>query len=272
MFAMLWETVNAIDIVRILLCVAILGYSCITDWKIRRASNNLWYLMGALGLILGLLEFALLSYDTSFLINWAIGFGFMFILMYGIYYMFQYIGMSGIGGADAKALIALALMFPYYPQVFVIPGHILPISDISHSFIFSFTIFGNALVLNFIVPVAILIMNLIRVPLGELLADPVASFTGYKMNVESLKNKHVRLMHNYSIENGQVVTKRIFGGGEVDDKTYKNLTKWKSEGKIPAKVWVTPKIPFLIPIMLGLIVAVVYGDILMQIISLFISH
>ena len=90
------------------------------------------------------------------------------------------------------------------------------------------------------------------------------------MKVDSLKNKHVRLMHSYNVEGGQVVSKRIFGGGEIDDKTYKNLMKWKSEGKIPEKVWVTPKIPFLIPITLGLIVAVVYGDILMQIISFFI--
>ncbi len=268
MFAMLWETVNAIDIVRILICIAILGYSCVTDWKIRRASNNLWYLMGALGLILGLIEFASLGYDTSFLVSWTIGFVFMFVLMYGLYYFFQWIGMAGIGGADAKALIALALMFPYYPQVYV-PGFVLPVSDISHSFIFSFSVFGNALVLNFIVPVVILIMNLLRVPFGELLADPLASFTGYKMKVDNLKNKHVRLMHSYKPEGNQVVSKRVFGGGEIDDKTYKNLMKWKSEGKIPEKVWITPKIPFLIPITLGLIVAVVYGDILMQIVGFF---
>ncbi len=272
MFAMLsWETANAIDMVRIFICIAILGYSCITDWKIRRASNNLWYLMGGLGLILGLLEFSLLDFDTSFLISWGIGFGFMFILMYGLYYFFQWIGMAGIGGADAKALIAIALMFPYYPQIYV-SDFILPISDISHSFSFSFAVFGNALVLNFIVPVAILIMNLIRVPFGELRSDPIAAFTGYKMKVESLKNKHVRLMHNYSFENGQIAKKRIFGGGEVEDKNYKSLMKWKSEGKIPEKVWVTPKIPFLIPITLGLLVAVVYGDILMQIVGFFILH
>jgi preflagellin peptidase FlaK len=115
-------------------------------------------------------------------------------------------------------------------------------------------------------------MNLIKVPLGELLTDPLASFTGYKMNVDNLKNKHIRLMHSYSVEGGQVKSKRVFGGGEIDDKTYKNLMKWKSEGKIPEKVWITPKIPFLIPITLGLVVAVVYGDILMQIVGFFLLH
>jgi archaeal preflagellin peptidase FlaK len=44
--------------------------------------------------------------------------------------------------------------------------------------------------------------------------------------------------------------------------------KWKAEGKVREKVWVTPKIPFLIPITLGFIVAVVWGDILTRIISL----
>lgn len=268
---MLWETVNAIDIARILICLAILGYSCVTDWKIRRASNKLWYLMGGLGLILGLYELMLFNFDTSFLMSWAIGFGFMFVLMYFLYYFFQRIGMAGIGGADAKSLIAIALMFPYYPQILVL-SHVLPISDVSHSFIFSFSVFGNALVLNFVVPVAILVMNLLSVPFKELKADPLASFTGYQMKAENLKNKHVRLMHDYQVEGDKIVSKRLFGGSDIDEKTYAELTKWKSEGKIPEKVWVTPKIPFLIPITLGLIAAIVYGDILMQIVGLVILH
>jgi preflagellin peptidase FlaK len=266
-----WEMDNWLNIARVAICLLILGYSCVTDWRVRRASNKLWYLMGGLGLVLGLYEFSLFSFDTSFLIYWAIGFAFIFVLMYFLYYFFQWIGMAGIGGADAKALMAIALIFPYYPQIFV-PGFILPLSDISHSFIFSFSVFGNALVLNFVVPVAILIMNLLSVPFGELRANPLSSFTGYKLNVESLRNKHVRLMHGYHVEGDKVVSKRSFGGGEIDEKTYKDLMKWKSEGKIPEKVWVTPKIPFLIPITLGLIAAIAYGDILMQIVSLVILH
>lgn len=266
---MLWETLNALNILRIILALAILGYSCVTDWRSRRASNKLWYLMGGLGLALGLYELFITQFDSSMIISWGFSFVFMFALMYFLYYFFQWIGMAGIGGADAKALIALALMFPYYPVVYL-AGMTLPISDTSHSFIFSFAVFGNALVLNFIVPVAILVMNLFSVPFRELMANPLGSFTGYKMRVENLKNKHVRLMHRYTEVNSNIITKRAFGGGDIDESTYNDLMKWKSEGKIPEKVWVTPKIPFLIPITLGLLAAVVYGDILMQIVGFFI--
>ncbi len=99
------------------------------------------------------------------------------------------------------------------------------------------------------------------------MASPLGAFTGYKADVEGLKGKHVRLMNRYSEEDGQLKKKRAFGGSEVDDATYQNLLRWKSEGKIGDKVWVTPKIPFLIPITLGFIVAIVYGDILTQVIS-----
>ena len=48
-----------------------------------------------------------------------------------------------------------------------------------------------------------------------------------------------------------------------------SLLKWKAEGKVGDKVWVTPKIPFLIPILLGFLVAIIYGDILTQVVSFF---
>jgi preflagellin peptidase FlaK len=88
-------------------------------------------------------------------------------------------------------------------------------------------------------------------------------------DVEGIKGKYVRLIHHYSEEDGQLKKKRAFGGTEVDDATYQNLLKWKSEGKVGDKVWVTPKIPFLIPITLGFIVAIIFADILTQVISFF---
>lgn len=259
-----WDWLN---ILRIVICIVILGYSCVTDWKVRRAPNKLWYIMGGIGLVLGVYELMITNDQLWFISHWALGFIFVFGLMYFIYYFFAYFGMTGIGGADAKALIAISLMFPYYPVFYNGFVQILPLMDVSRSVIFGFSVFGNALVLNMVVPIAIFINNLVNVPLAELKANPVGSFTGYRASIEGLKGKHVRLMSKYSEENGVVKDKRSLGGSEIDDDTYDKLLKWRSVGKLGDKVWVTPKIPFLIPITLGFIVAILYGDILTQAIS-----
>ncbi len=263
-----WDTENWLNILRVAICIIILGYSCVTDWKIRRAPNRLWYIMGSIGLVLGLYELYLSDFNSYLLFHWAFGIVFVFVIMYFLYYFFGYFGMTGIGGADAKALIAIAIMFTQYPQI-NIGGTWLPIMDVTRSFIFGFAVFGNALVLNLVVPIAIFIYNLFKVPLSELKANPLGSFTGYRSRVEGLKNKHVRLMQRYSEENGRLTVKRTFGGSELDDVTYDNLLKWQSEGKVGDRVWVTPKIPFLIPILLGFLVAIIYGDILTQLVSFF---
>lgn len=266
-----WDAMNWLNILRVAICMVILGYSCVTDWKTRRAPNRLWYVMGSIGLALGLFELYSLDFYSVFIFSWAFGFIFVFVLMYFLYYLFSYFGMVGLGGADAKALIAIAAMFPYYPTM-DLAGITLPVMDISRSVIFGFSVFGNALVLNLAVPVAIFVYNLLKVPAGELKSSPFRSFTGYKSTIEGLKGKHVRLMSRYSEEGGQVKAKRAFGGSELDDQTYDKLVKWKAQGKIGDMLWVTPKIPFLIPITLGFLFAVAGGDILTQAISFFMFH
>jgi preflagellin peptidase FlaK len=263
-----YDTTNLLNILRVAVCIIILGYSCVTDWKTRRAPNRLWYIMGAIGLVLGIYELYGSGFDRYLIYSWAFGVIFIFVIMYFLYYFFQYFGMTGLGGADAKALIAIAFLFPYYPHI-ELAGIYLPVSDVTRSIVFGFAVFGNALVLNLVVPVAVLVYNLVTVPFGELRANPIGSFTGYMAGIEGLKGKHVRLMHRYAEEEGRIIKKRNFGGSEVDGETYKNLLKWKTDGKIGDKAWVTPKIPFLIPITLGFLVAIVYGDILTQVISFF---
>jgi preflagellin peptidase FlaK len=259
-----WFTIN---VLRVAVCMLILGYSCVTDWKTRRAPNRLWYFMGAIGLILGGLELYYTGFNRYLVFSWALSITFIFAIMYFLYYFFQRFGMSGLGGADAKALIAIAILFPYYPEIYAL-NLSLPVTDISRSIIFGLAVFGNALALNLVLPVALLAYNLLNVPAGELMSGPLIAFTGYKSDVEGLKGKHVRLMHRYTEEGGRLEKSRSFGGSEVDDTTYQNLLRWKSEGRIGDKVWVTPKIPFLIPITMGFLTAIVYGDMLTQAIGL----
>jgi preflagellin peptidase FlaK len=52
------------------------------------------------------------------------------------------------------------------------------------------------------------------------------------------------------------------GGIEVDDNVLAGLNELETSGLIGNKVWVTPGLPFMIPITAGFYVAVVYGDLI----------
>jgi len=108
---------------------------------------------------------------------------------------------------------------------------LLPVSDISRSIIYGLAVFGNALALNLVVPIAILVYNVATVPFGELAASPMMALTGYKANIESLRGRHVRLMHKYEeTPEGKPEIKRTFSGSEINDETYERIMKWESEG------------------------------------------
>lgn len=252
----------SIDLLRVLVSTIILGYSCVTDWKARRAPNQLWYVMGGIGLVFAVYAFWKNGFDPGYLIWLALGVLFIYALVYMIF------RVGGFGGADAKALIAIAIMFPapMHPMLQAL-GYGFPIAGDVMSPVFALTVLGNAVVLNIVVPLGMFLYNLATTSPGELLSNPVGSFTGYKARISELKGKHLRLMHRYDETDGRVGKQWAFKGSEIDDDSIEALTKWRDAGKIGDKVWVTPKLPFLIPITLGFLAGVFYGDILMLVIS-----
>lgn len=255
-----WEILNSLNLARILICSAVLLYSCVTDWHTRRAPNMLWYVLGGAGLAMGLLELWLRDFDYFLIFYLMVGVIFIYTF---VYLLFR---MGAFGGADAKSLIAIAIMFPLYPELYISGVH-LPLFNNIHSPVFSLSVLGNAVVVTLVVPIKVFLRNLTTVPLRELASNPLGSFTGYKMKIEDIKGSHVRLMHRYEEVDGTVKRHMVFNGNEMDDKICEDLLRLKKEGKINDYVWVTPKLPFLIPITLGFLIAVFCGDILMQVIS-----
>lgn len=259
---------DAINWLRIAICLAIMGYSCITDWKSRRAPPILWEVMTAAGVILLLAEIFTSPYEARYnvLFFFALSFCIIYLLVNFIYYLFNNVLKGAFGGADANALLAMSVLFPYYPVMDVLNVS-LPLAKDPVTPIFTLAVFGNALILNIVLPLSIFVYNATRLPFGELRSNFITSFFGYKMSLKDIKKKHVRLMHTYEEEDGKVEKyMSMFRYPELDDELYAQLTKWRKEGKIEDKLWVTPKIPLLIPITLGVIVAIVYGDIMTQMI------
>lgn len=260
---------DLINWLRIAICLIIMGYSCFTDWKERRAPHELWEIMTGAGVVLLLVEIftapsAQARYDVLFF--FAISFCIIWLLVNFIYYLFNNVMRGAFGGADANALLALSVLFPYYP--FMNALHLqLPLVQYPITPIFTLSAFGNALILNIVLPLCIFAYNLATVPFSELKGSLGMAFFGYRMKLRDLKEKHVRLMHSFEEEDGEVVRHfRMFSYPELDDELYGRLETWRKEGKIPELLWVTPKIPLLIPITLGVIAALVYGDIMTQLI------
>jgi preflagellin peptidase FlaK len=167
----------------------------------------------------------------------------MFVLLI-LMYQFDVIK----GGADAKALIALALVFPSYPVFLQFPIIAIPDSLITIAFPFSLVILFNAALFSLIVPLGLMILNLGRRDLKL-----PAMFFGYKMAINDVKRKFVWPMQR--VEEG-VVRFRYFPKEDEDfDQVLEQLANAGEKS-----IWVTPKMPFLIFITASVILSAVVGN------------
>jgi preflagellin peptidase FlaK len=174
----------------------------------------------------------------------------MFLIFRGMYS----IGLLH-GGADAKAMLAIAILVPFYPKILNFPllgSPRLPTTELVLPY--SLVILFNSVILFIFAPIVFLIYNWAK---GDL-AFPQCVL-GYKMKIEDIPKRFVWLMER--IINGE---RKMFFFASKNYKLNDELTKLKN--KNITTVWVTPKIPFLIPIAVGFATAFILGNILLEII------
>jgi len=176
------------DLLR-LVVVLVFGWAALRDVRTRRLPNRIWPPLYALGFFLLAFEAAQhLPFATFegrlFLIQAAISLLFVAPLGYAFWYL------GAFGGADAKALIALAIVFPTFPT-YLLGTTVLPLvaTDLG---VFSLTILTNTVLFGLVYPVGLGAYNLAagRLRLAAFLARPVAT--------ESLPKRHGRLFENAS--------------------------------------------------------------------------
>ena len=155
------------------------------------------------------------------------------------------------GGADAKALMAIAILVPLEPSLIGFPinrGSFMP---------FSWTIFQNSLIIFLFIPVSLFIFNVfkrnIKMP---------HSFLGYKMNIDLARKRFVWPLEKI------IDGKRKFSYMPKEFNADQEYEKFEKQGI--TEIWVTPKVPFMIPLLIGFIIAFIFGDILFYIINSFI--
>jgi preflagellin peptidase FlaK len=171
----------------------------------------------------------------------------LLIVFFFILYQFDVIK----GGADAKALMALSLCFPIYPTLEGLPLLALNEPAMLEVLPFPILVLFNGAILTLIVPIGFIIMNLAR----RDLRFPLMLF-GVRMDVEEAKSKHVWPMEK--VVDGQIRT-ALFPRAD-DEGDWESLRAAGVE-----RPWVTPKVPFLIPMTLAIPFSLLAGNLLLYI-------
>ena len=240
----MFEDGTVLDAIRLLAGISILFFASYTDIKTRRASNMLWVIMGIIGAILLAVQYVTVGFENPYYL--------LFIpIMIGL--MFALFQLRLIfGGADAKALMALAILVPIKPEILQFPlfeGAVISMPG-------SWIIFSNSILLFLLIPVSLLIVNLLK----RNIEFPYCVL-GYKMSVE--KAKHTFVWPLEKIKDGE----RKFSYMPKEFDIEKELLAFEKHNI--TEIWVTPKVPFMIPLLAGFIATFVLGDILSHILQFF---
>lgn len=176
---------SAPDLLR-LIALPVFAWIAVLDIRTRRVSSDVWIPLALLGGVLlvwdGWLAWSAggTVWTHEFLLPAAISVGFVV----PIAYLFWWVG--GFGGADAKALMVLALLFPTIPQ-YAVGGWTLPLSAPPIG-AFSFTILTNAVLVGILIPVVLALRNALAGRVG------LVSFIGWPVSVDRIPTTHGRLL------------------------------------------------------------------------------
>lgn len=170
-----------------LIVVPVFCWAAVRDVRTRRLPNRIWPPLYAFGALLLLWDAALLwpfaGLDGRwFLVRVAVSLLFVAPLGYAFWYL------GAFGGADAKALIALAIVFPTFPS-YGIAGLSLPLVETVLG-VFSLTILTNTVLLGLAYPIGLAAVNLAT---GE---RSSTMFLARPVSTASLPERHGRLFED----------------------------------------------------------------------------
>ncbi len=296
------DSSETLSLVRLAPAVIVLAYASMLDWRTRRVPNVYWIALSLVGLALIPVQLLVDEIDLKYLlitvpilvilsdVYWSSEEGsplakYMPVAKYAVavvaivaltylwgtdeyfqhflavpimmlaivvMYMFDVIP----GGADAKALLSLSILFPFYPVLgsFPILESNAPSTEII--FPFSFVILGTAAALVVPILLGFLIKNLA----SKDLQFPLVFF-GYKKEEADIVKSHVWLMER--IQDGRHVSSTRTRRDEDLGKEVDALSKAGYR-----RIWVTPKIPFIVPITVSILLSTVIGNWLFYLLSM----
>ncbi len=296
------------DLVRLLLLPAF-AWAAGRDMRTRRVPNALWPPLAVIGAILLVVD-AVSVWTTGGILwrQFAIGAGMSLGVVIPLAYLFWLLG--GFGGADAKALMVLAVLFPVFPT-YQIGSLLLPAVETSIGSL-TLTILTNAVVVGLVYPLGLGVYNLLQGHISSVM------FVGRPRDWDAVETSHGQLLEtpegvtrrgldldalrmylrwrDTDLETLRAAPERmrdpdslpeqshaptdgaITDGGRTTDSwgaaKFLNEIEGNAYGTDPEtlrdgldvlvaqeRVWVSPGIPFLLPLFIGLVSALTYGDI-----------
>lgn len=249
---------RTLELFRVLVSLAFLLYASWSDLKSREVDDRVWLVFAPTALLLTLPQLLQPQSLLMFAISLSVTSALALLLFYA--------GM--FGGADAKALICLAIALPTPTQHLFHPVfHVV-------SPIYPLTIFCNAVLLAALAVPCMAVKNLawkrrVGGRLFEGLEDEplwrkiLTFMCGYKVKLDDLKRKgHLYPLESISINNAGGIRRRLVLtlGDEERDEVVGRLVHAFQEGRLSGEVWVTPGLPFLVFITMGLATALLIGD------------
>lgn len=229
---------------RIVTCACMLAIASILDIKNREIPDKVWLAFGGIGLGITLLALAdplgqlVIADKPGYLAHYAIGVGLVSAIGYAVY-------KAGLfGGADPKALVAIALTLPTFDPVYKL--HDFP----------ALTSLSNALVIS----LSGMLYNIARnsisaargIPIYEGMAENgmrkiLAFAVGFSSSNSS--GKYLFAMEARD-ETGQ--RKFVFNPAQYDEFA-------QNSGK---RMWMTQALPFIVYIAIGFATTLVVGDLM----------
>ena len=245
----------ALAIIRVSLTVAVFCYCAWRDYKTREVENKVWYFAMPLATSLTITE--LVFFSPSLLISYLLIVAFLSLLGIMLFYF------NGFGGADAKALIFLALSLPFYPTRVLSP----PFPSIVAQYCFPLAVFLNTLLIPAFIGVGFFTINLIDLyKSGNLFNDMeplpfhkrlLVLFSARRIALSDLKKKHFWFpLEKLEDDRSQTVLS-LLPEFEERDKVIMQLSRAFAETRL---TWATPGIPLLTYMLFGLIIALCLGD------------
>jgi archaeal preflagellin peptidase FlaK len=241
------------DTYRIAFALLILVYASFSDIRKRSVSNIVWLVMAGMGIVFAI--YGVVVQGMSFFLPLV----FSVVITSVVSYIFFRLGLYG--AADAKAFMCIALLFPMRPE-FLIFSYTFPLFGASLPVVFPFAliVLVNAAVLAFVVPIYLFFRNLHYLGMKELVENASMCFVANRVKIDELCDiKFARLTHKYEAIEGRLTRRYSLGGIVLDNDAIQYLKAYHTEGKIPAEVWITPELPYILFITMGFLTCCLLG-------------